>query len=313
MSLLGPTILIYVLIGIGVAVAVYISDANRPTAGRAFGVLTAIPFWPVYVPLLLAPAESVEVKDTRISLPASEDEMSFAIHRVDKELEEALNSLDGWAEGVLAREKSRIHELRHAWTFQSDRIRAMDRLLTQENGAGPILKATPSQTISANAQDRLQHSQEVRRQNLERLRQVRRRAYEDLMGTLAWVRELVSMIHLAKFTGAPASRAEELVAQIAAAVEGLFQLFVETVPERWSKIESALGRQDRYALQQESRRLAAAAERIAAGDVGAAARRIETVAPHEDFERLGEDLRGLAVAIESLRAGATALAGASVG
>ena len=41
------------------------------------------------------------------------------------------------------------------------------------------------------------------------------------MGTLAWVRELVSMIHLAKFTGAPASRAEELVAQIAAAVEGI--------------------------------------------------------------------------------------------
>ncbi len=41
------------------------------------------------------------------------------------------------------------------------------------------------------------------------------------MGTLAWVRELVSMIHLAKFTGAPAARAEELVAQIAAAVEGI--------------------------------------------------------------------------------------------
>jgi len=29
------------------------------------------------------------------------------------------------------------------------------------------------------------------------------------------------MIHLAKFCGAPAARAEELVAQIAAAVEGL--------------------------------------------------------------------------------------------
>ena len=44
------------------------------------------------------------------------------------------------------------------------------------------------------------------------------------MGTLAWVRELVSMIHLAKFTGAPASRADELVAQIAAAVEGLAEV-----------------------------------------------------------------------------------------
>jgi len=38
------------------------------------------------------------------------------------------------------------------------------------------------------------------------------------------VRELVSMIHLAKFTGAPASRAAELVAQIATAVEGLSEV-----------------------------------------------------------------------------------------
>ena len=54
-----------------------------------------------------------------------------------------------------------------------------------------------------------------------RLAQVRRQTHADLMATLAWIRELVSMIHLAKFTGAPASRAEELVAQIAAAVEGV--------------------------------------------------------------------------------------------
>jgi hypothetical protein len=106
----------------------------------------------------------------------------------------------------------------------------MDRLLAQpENAApatveaelGPVALSTP---LSPTASNRLRHSEEVRRQNLERLRQGRRRAYEDLMGTLAWVRELVSMIHLAKFTGAPASRAEELVAQIAAAVEGLSEL-----------------------------------------------------------------------------------------
>ncbi len=44
------------------------------------------------------------------------------------------------------------------------------------------------------------------------------------MGTLAWVRELVTMIHLAKFTGTPASRAEELVVQIAAAVKGISEV-----------------------------------------------------------------------------------------
>jgi hypothetical protein len=69
--------------------------------------------------------------------------------------------------------------------------------------------------------ERLARSELACRRNIERLRNVRQRAYDDLMGSLAWVRELVSMIHLAKFTGAPASRAEELVAQIAAAVEGL--------------------------------------------------------------------------------------------
>jgi hypothetical protein len=32
------------------------------------------------------------------------------------------------------------------------------------------------------------------------------------------------MIHLAKFTGAPASRAEELVSQIATAIQGLSEV-----------------------------------------------------------------------------------------
>ncbi len=67
-------------------------------------------------------------------------------------------------------------------------------------------------------------SQEACQENIQRLRLVRQRTYDDLLSNLAWVRELVSMIHLAKFTGAPASRAEELVAQIAAAVEGLSDL-----------------------------------------------------------------------------------------
>jgi hypothetical protein len=69
--------------------------------------------------------------------------------------------------------------------------------------------------------DRLERSQTARQRNVERLASVRSQAYDDLLGTLAWVRELVSMIHLARFTGAPASRAEELVAQIAAAVAGV--------------------------------------------------------------------------------------------
>src|SRR5262249_41222832 len=150
------------------------------------------------------------------------------IEQVDAELEGALGSLDGWAEDVLARERERIAELRKVWTAQAVRIREMDRLLSLPEYAAPDETAasavgSDSSDLSAVA-ERLRNSQLARRQNIERLRDVRRRAYAELVATLAWVRELVSMIHLAKFTGAPASRAEELVAQIAAAVEGLSEV-----------------------------------------------------------------------------------------
>jgi hypothetical protein len=56
------------------------------------------------------------------------------------------------------------------------------------------------------------------------LRELRDQLHRDLMNTLAWVRELATRIHLARYTGAPASRAEELVMQIATSVEGLSEV-----------------------------------------------------------------------------------------
>jgi hypothetical protein len=227
MDFLGPTIFLYLLAGVAVAVAVYITDGQRPETERLFEVATAIPFWPLYVPMLLTSSRSGAERLTKAA-PAPPDEMASAIKQVEGELDAALSSLDGWAEDVLAREEERIDELRAAWKAQSERIREMDRLLAQPEptaeAAGASSTAVTTLPLSSLAAERLRHSQQVRRQNIERLKQVRQRAYEDLMGTLAWVRELVSMIHLAKFTGAPASRAEELVAQVAAAVEGISEL-----------------------------------------------------------------------------------------
>jgi hypothetical protein len=42
-----------------------------------------------------------------------------------------------------------------------------------------------------------------------------------LLASLACVRELASRVHLARFTNVPAAHAAELLAEIAAAVEGL--------------------------------------------------------------------------------------------
>ncbi|MGP0063434.1 MAG: hypothetical protein ACLQGP_07535 [Isosphaeraceae bacterium] len=204
------TMIFYLLIGMGVATAVFLSDARPNRLSPGFRTATSVVFWPLYLPILLAGPRPGPRPETR-SDPGDDDAMSQAIARVEAELETALASLDGWVEDVLAHESGRFHELSTAWYAQAERIREMDRLLARAEPAasGPEVGV------------RYRQSEQARRDNLVRLREVRDRAYEDLMGTLTRVRELVSMIHLAKFTGAPASRAEELVGQIAAAIEGI--------------------------------------------------------------------------------------------
>lgn len=218
MDLCSPSLLIYLLAGVGVAGAVYLSQSASHSWQCGFRVALAVLFWPLYLPLLLARSGDADDQTER-SRPCVPDELAAAIAQVDAELEAALGSLDGWAEGVLAREKDRIRELRAAWTTQAERIRDMDRLLALPEYAVP-----DPEEPAADGNERLRNSQRARWQNIQRLRQVRQRAHNDLLGSLAWVRELVSMMHLAKFTGAPAARAEELVAQIAAVVEGLSEL-----------------------------------------------------------------------------------------
>jgi hypothetical protein len=219
---LSETILFYLLFGVAVAAAVAIGREKGGRPERVFRIATALFFWPLYIPLLLdRPARPRSGPQPQQRPDEPPDQFDVAIAQVEAELETALDSLDGWAENVLAREQSRIAELRAAWRTQAARIRELDRLLavqdTERLGAGDEAAAEFDSTGAR----RSRQSEQARRENLERLHGVRRQLHDDLMGTLAWVRELVSMIHLAKFTGAPASRAEELVSQIATAVEGL--------------------------------------------------------------------------------------------
>jgi hypothetical protein len=224
----GVTTIFYLVIGAGVAAATFLSEDGRSSVGRGLRAATATLFWPLLLPILLArPRPEPESAGPATQEPC--DELTAAIARVEAELDAAFSSLDGWAEDVLAHEAGRLRELRTALTAQATRIREMDRLLD-----GPEVEpAGPDDTVTtAEAGGRRSQSERARRANFERLRRVRCHAYDDLMATLAWVRELVSMIHLAKFTGAPASRAGELVAQIAAAVEGVSAVTWQGSPSR---------------------------------------------------------------------------------
>jgi hypothetical protein len=218
--LLLETAIFYLLLGVTVAVAVYMRGDAESGVGIAVQFIVVCAFWPLFLPALLSRTEPTDEPRlaTRVSNVKHHDTLSAAISQVEAELDAALNGLDGWAEDVLNSEQHRLEELRSAWKLQAERIRELDRLL-----------ATPEARVDSLAEmgadvERARQSEGLRQGNLRQLVALRNQMHADLVGTLAWVRELVTMIHLAKFSGAPAARAEELVVQIAAAVQGLSEV-----------------------------------------------------------------------------------------
>ena len=218
----ATTMLFYAVIGVAVASAICIHrdrPIGRPTWWK---ILPAVLFWPFYLPILLQPEAadaqaSVERReDGRATERSADDPVTAAIEQVERELQTALTTLDGWAESALRGAPERLDELKTAWKVQALRIRELDELLSASSN---VIQVGGEEEVG-----RVEACERARRENLERLKNIRRQLYRDLMGTLAWVRELVTMIHLARYTGAPASRAQELVTQIAAAVEGLSEV-----------------------------------------------------------------------------------------
>jgi hypothetical protein len=217
------TLLFYVLVGVAVAGTIVLRPDRLSRGDRAFRATTAFLFWPLYLPLLLQSSGSnrngrpgTPSGSSLSFLPVNEG-LEEAIMQVEAELDLALGSLDGWSGGVLAREQDRFAELRAAWRQQATRIGELDRLL-----ALPAFHAASVEPLLTGS--RAEASESARRENIQRLQSIRRRLHDDLLGTLAKVRELATMIHLARYTGAPAARAEELVEEIAAAVAGLSEV-----------------------------------------------------------------------------------------
>lgn len=214
------TAIFYLVVGCGVGIAFALREREPTRLSLLIKPLVAALFWPLFVPLLLESAHRKPLTLEEMLHPrarSSDDSLCRAIEQVELELDAALRSLAGWPGAALKVEHNCFDELRSAWRVQADRVRELDRLLGDSEFC-----ATAAVEAQGGSEART-HNEQTRQENIEKLKTIRDRLRHDLLGTIAWVRELVTMIHLAKYTGAPASRAEELVRQIATAVEGLTQ------------------------------------------------------------------------------------------
>ena len=212
----AATMIFYHVIGVGVAIAVWLSEPRKRHLPAIFQMATAVVFWPLYLPILLARPRP-EAKPEIASPESRDDAMSHTISQVEAELETALASLDGWVEDVLAHENVRFHELSSAWRAQAARIREMDCLLawTEPHGheQAPVAGAEPE---PAPPPERAQPSRQPRASAPGSMQGLRRPDGHPGLGSRTGLDDPSCEIHRRH-----PPRAEELVAQIAAAVEGI--------------------------------------------------------------------------------------------
>ena len=211
---LSITAIFYGLVGASVSVALFLNDATCPRHERWFRVLTGFLFWPIFLPLLLKPATLAtphECPADKLAAPA--DEMAVRIGQAENELNLALRSLAADTNSSAVPGPDRLGEMHAAWHRQAERIRELDRLLAQ-----PAFVDSAVVGFDSSAPELVAHSEQTRQQNLARLREIRQQMHQRLLETLAGVRELVTRIHLAKYTGTPAP--SELATQITSVMAG---------------------------------------------------------------------------------------------
>jgi hypothetical protein len=194
------TFCFYLLIGVGVAVALWLRGDSSSKATDLFQIFSAPFFWPIYLPILLARRTdsfaSVTSPLSAIGSTRVNDSMALAITQVERELDAALQSLNGWAENVLAEEQLHIVELKSAWRQQANHVRELDKLLAQTLIEPPAVvpqAAGIEQPAAAVLAGQATHSrsaehEKIRAENITRLKQLRRSMLDDLMATVAWVR-----------------------------------------------------------------------------------------------------------------------------
>ena len=203
------SLIFYGVIGSGVSVAVLASNSERSLLQRLFLAMTAILFWPIYLPVLLS-GKQTDAATLHNQQP--QDELSGLVIQVELELDAALIEFDGWGQETFDYQRELTRELKDAWQAQVDRIRELERVLSQSTQNRD--SEFEPEAVSA----RVAESEKARRDNFQHLDDVRHTAREELMSSLACVRELVSIIHLSRFTDDSAARADEIASQLAAAV-----------------------------------------------------------------------------------------------
>jgi hypothetical protein len=217
MSALG-TLVIYVILGLVVAVATALRDGRPAPARLAFLFTAGVAFWPLLAPSLFGgaapPAPSAAASPDGAFEPriqAAEDQILAALAKVK----------GGVAAGALAPEAARVRHLAGSLRALATRLGEIDETLGAPELDAPKLEARLADLAARGAAegDARAASLRARLRSVERLRALRARTHDDLERALFKMEEITSQMLLLKFAGRPDTEVAGLIDEIAEGVE----------------------------------------------------------------------------------------------
>jgi hypothetical protein len=207
---IGETIIIYLVVGVGISLALVSRADNKSRSARAYLAIVGFIFWPIFLPTLIAAKRETLVESPR-EINCESNVFLARISKIEDQLNSLLINKDGWAARVLANEADRIRSFIAAMRSQSQRVGEMAQLLSELNSKSP----TP--LISGDDEEKNPEG----KHNTDSLRQLHQNAERDLWRTIEKTEELITMIYVARFAGGSRSEMEELLVAISSTVESI--------------------------------------------------------------------------------------------
>ena len=209
---LSETLIIYVAIGTGVAIAVLLRAEASSSLKLAYLAALAVLFWPIMLPPLFnAKPESAGASGKR---QEEANPLARRVAEVERELGTVVNGKQGIAERALAVETQKIRSLIGAMRAQAIRLDEMKLLLETLNQDSCVKAGEGLDPVSA-------ENVRGRQRNLGRLRRLHDNTEQQLWRVVTKIEELISMIYVARFAGGQREEIERLLNEIAATVESI--------------------------------------------------------------------------------------------
>jgi hypothetical protein len=219
MSALG-TLVIYVILGLVVAVATATRDPRPSVVRLAFLFTAGVLFWPLVAPSLFGgPAASSASAAT-----ANDGAIAPRIQVAEEQILAALAKVKGGvAEGALAPEAARVRHLAGSLRALVKRLDEIDETLRAPELDAHKLDERLADLAARGcpAGDARAESLRARLRSVERLRALRARTHDDLERALFKMEEITSQMLLLKFAGRPDTEVASLIDEIADGVDGV--------------------------------------------------------------------------------------------